>query len=56
MITETIAAIELHFKRAQITYSEIKLFENNLNHQTFQDEEKIKTIDSFIFRYIKIQV
>ena len=55
MIKETIAAIDLHFNRAKMTYAEIKLFEDNLNNATFQDAEKIKTIDSFIFRYIKIQ-
>jgi hypothetical protein len=55
VISETIAAIELHLKRANSAFCEIKSFEDNLDVEVFKDFEKIKSIDTFIFRFIKIQ-
>ncbi|MEA2110470.1 MAG: hypothetical protein U9P71_00325 [Campylobacterota bacterium] len=55
MIFETIEAINLHRVRAKNAYEEIKLFKDTLHVKTFQDFEKVKSIDTFIFRFIKIQ-
>ncbi|MFZ2726829.1 MAG: hypothetical protein WAX77_11300 [Methylococcaceae bacterium] len=54
MIQDTIAALELHFERARDTYNEIQFFIDALETDTL-NKEQIKTIDAFIFRYIKIQ-
>jgi hypothetical protein len=55
MIQDVLATIDLHFIRAKTAYEEIKRFEHYLTTKIFDDREKIKTIDSFILRYIKIQ-
>ena len=54
MIEDTIATLELHFERARDTYNEIQFFLDALEADTL-NKEQIKTIDAFIFRYIKIQ-
>lgn len=55
MIEETIATLKMHFDRAQKACVEITKFKNTLNTDTFEDFEKVKSIDTFVFRFIKIQ-
>ena len=54
MLAETIAAISLHIKRAAAAREQILQFES-LSIDIFEDFEKIKTVDAFIFRFIKTQ-
>ncbi|MDC7221296.1 MAG: hypothetical protein PQJ59_15275 [Spirochaetales bacterium] len=54
MIRDIITQIELLFNRANIAYDEIIEW-GELNPAVYTDFEKVKTIDSFIFRFIKIQ-
>ena len=52
-INEVIAEINLHFKR---TDSVIRDVENlPMEEQNFDDPETVKTMDAFIYRFIKIQ-
>ncbi len=53
MIEDIIEKIDLHRKRAKMALEELKEF--NLNLEIFKDFEKIKTIDTFIYRFIKFQ-
>ncbi len=55
MIRDILTTIDLHFKRAKTAHAEIKQFDDDFNVSVFDDPEKIKTLDSFILRYIKIQ-
>ena len=55
MINEIIAKVELHKSRAKLALEEIKNFKDGLNIEIFEDFEKIKTIDTFIYRFIKLQ-
>ena len=43
----------LHYERAKSNYDEI--IKSPINIEIYQDKEKIKTIDAFIFRFIKLQ-
>jgi hypothetical protein len=54
MIDDIIKKVELHKKRAKSALIEIKNFDS-LNSDIFEDFEKIKTIDTFIYRFIKLQ-
>lgn len=54
MIDDIIKKIELHRDRAKLALSEIEEFEE-LSSDIFEDFEKIKTIDTFIYRFIKFQ-
>ena len=53
MLTEVIETCYLHFNRAKDNYEEMLRFSIDLT--VYQDKEKIKTIDAFIFRFIKLQ-
>ncbi|NOR80030.1 MAG: hypothetical protein GQ529_04230 [Methyloprofundus sp.] len=53
MLTETIETSYLHLNRAKDNYEEMLQFSIDLS--VYQDKEKIKTIDAFIFRFIKLQ-
>ena len=53
MLKETIATAYLHFNRANDNYQEILTYEMDI--EIYEDKEKIKTIDAFIFRFIKLQ-
>jgi len=53
MLNEALATSFLHFNRAESNYKEI--IEYSIDSSIFQDNEKIKTIDAFIFRFIKLQ-
>ena len=54
MINDILAKVELHKKRAKCALEEIILWEH-LDSEIFEDFEKIKTIDTFIYRFIKLQ-
>ncbi len=54
MINEIIEKINLHKKRSKSALLEIKDWDE-LDCEIFEDFEKIKTIDSFIYRFIKLQ-
>jgi hypothetical protein len=54
MIQETLEKVHLHLKRAKSAMNEIKGW-NGIDAGVFDDFEKIKTIDTFIYRFIKLQ-
>lgn len=54
MIQDIIEKIDLHKKRAKSALNEIKQW-SNIDSDIFDDFEKIKTIDTFIYRFIKLQ-
>lgn len=53
MLIETIETTYLHFNRANDNYREILNYQLEL--EIFEDKEKVKTVDAFIFRFIKLQ-
>jgi len=53
MLKETIQTTYVHFNRAKDNVEDIKNFSVDLT--IYEDKEKIKTIDAFIFRFIKLQ-
>lgn len=53
MLEETMETAYLHYNRAKDNYVEILHY--HLNIEIYEDKEKIKTIDAFIFRFIKLQ-
>jgi len=55
MISETFQTLDLHIDRANRAYDEVVHFADGLNAQVMDDFDKVKVIDSFIFRFIKIQ-
>ncbi len=55
MIVETIQTVELHLMRANATHKELTRFVNTLSVDDLSDDEKVKVIDAFLFRFIKIQ-
>lgn len=55
MIAETVQTIELHLTRANTTHKELMRFVDTLSVADLSDDEKVKTIDAFLFRFIKIQ-
>jgi len=55
MIAETFQTLELHIQRAKQAYAEVISFADDLNAESLDDFDKVKVIDSFIFRFIKIQ-
>jgi len=54
MINDIVEKIKLHKKRAKAALDEIAQWEN-IDCEVFKDFEKIKTIDTFIYRFIKLQ-
>ena len=54
MIDDIFEKINLHKKRAKFALEEIKEWET-LDCEIFENFEKIKTIDTFIYRFIKLQ-
>jgi hypothetical protein len=54
MLKETIDAVNINIKRAKSDYDEIKSWDDLLP-EYFEDDGKRRVIDSFIFRFIKIQ-
>jgi len=55
VIGETIQAIEMHIARSMATRKELSGYAGSLSAEVFSDDEKVKTIDAFLFRFIKIQ-
>ena len=54
MINDIIEKVNLHRGRCKMALLEIKQWEI-LDCEIFEDFEKIKTIDTFIYRFIKLQ-
>jgi len=54
MINDIIEKVELHKKRAKAALNEISQWEN-IDCKVFEEFEKVKTIDTFIYRFIKLQ-
>lgn len=54
MINDIIEKVELHKSRAKYALLEIKTW-SEFSSEVFDDFEKIKTIDTFIYRFIKLQ-
>ena len=54
MIDEIIAKVDLHKSRLKMALLEIKSWDV-LDCEMFEDFEKIKTVDTFIYRFIKLQ-
>jgi hypothetical protein len=52
-LNESLATAKLHLKRAKYYFNQLKKIK--INSELFEDEEKIKTIDAFILRFIKLQ-
>ena len=53
MLTEAIETSYLHLNRAKDNHQEMLRF--SIDQTIYHDKEKIKTIDAFIFRFIKLQ-
>jgi len=53
VLNEVIETSYLHLNRAKDNYNE--MIEFSIDQTIYQDKEKIKTIDAFIFRFIKLQ-
>ncbi|HRX16075.1 MAG TPA: hypothetical protein P5123_07165, partial [Spirochaetota bacterium] len=53
MLKNSINTAFLHYNRAKKNHNEIDI--DNLNSKVFLDDNKIKTIDAFIYRFIKLQ-
>lgn len=54
MLDDVFEKTNLHIKRALSAKKEIVMW-GDFDKQVFQDEQKVKTIDSFIYRFIKLQ-
>ena len=54
MIKDVLEKINLHLKRAKSALNEMKNWES-ITANIFEDFEKIKTVDTFIYRYTKLQ-
>jgi len=53
VLKEAVDTTYIHFNRAKDNFDDIKNFPLDLT--IYDDKEKIKTIDAFIFRFIKLQ-
>ena len=53
MLRESVDTSRLHYNRAKDNYDEIIQFPVDIT--LYDNKEKIKTIDAFIFRFIKLQ-
>lgn len=54
MINDVLEKVNLHKSRASMALDEIKEY-GDLDVDVFEDFEKVKTIDTFIYRFIKLQ-
>ena len=52
-INDVFSEIDLHFKRTDAVITDVENL--HLDGQNFDDPEIVKTMDAFIFRFIKIQ-
>jgi len=55
MIVETFQTLNMHIQRANQAAAEVVTFSDELKAESLDDFDKVKVIDSFIFRFIKIQ-
>ena len=53
-MSDILHKVELHIKRAQSAKEEILQW-GDFSRQIFDDPNKVKTVDSFIYRFIKLQ-
>ena len=53
MLKEMLETVKLHLRRANSTYNDIKHI--NLSIELFDNDNDIKTIDAFIYRFVKLQ-
>ena len=53
MLKEMLQTVNLHLKRASDTYEDIQNI--TLDLEMFEDRESVKTIDAFIYRFVKLQ-
>ena len=54
MIEDVMSKVQLHQKRLKAALDEIVQWQD-LDCEIFEDFEKIKTVDTFIYRFIKLQ-
>jgi hypothetical protein len=54
MLKDVLEKAELHISRGETAKAEIESW-GDFSHEVFENSEKIKTIDSFILRFIKLQ-
>ena len=54
MIKDILEKVDLHKRRLVLALKEIEEWEE-LNSEIFENFEKIKTVDTFIYRFIKLQ-
>ncbi len=55
MMQDILAKVNLHLSRAKLARDELCVFKESLGAETFEDFEKVKTIDTFIYRFVKLQ-
>jgi hypothetical protein len=55
MIVETVKTVQMHLARATATRRELFCFLDALSAEDFINQERVKVIDAFLFRFIKIQ-
>ena len=53
MLKEMLQTVDLHLKRASDTYEDIQNI--TLDLEIFENRESVKTIDAFIYRFVKLQ-
>lgn len=53
MLNEMLQTVNLHLKRASATYKDIQNI--NFDSDVFSSDENVKTIDAFIYRFVKLQ-
>ena len=54
MLKEALEVVELHFKRAKSNVCEIQKWQD-ISSNDFADDNKVRVIDAFIYRFIKLQ-
>jgi len=55
VIAETVKTVQMHLSRAAATREELSCFLETLSADDFTNPERVKVIDAFLFRFIKIQ-
>ena len=53
MLKEMLETVNLHLKRANATYKDIQNID--FKDDVFANDENVKTIDAFIYRFVKLQ-
>jgi len=55
VIKDTLNTLEVYFRNARLARKEISEFVGEMTPSDMDDFEKVKVVDSFIFRFIRIQ-